>query len=180
MIEKPQLEFKNIRNKPPQHIPNNVSIDAPLMVNGDVTMSTGYQKNQLRFYLSKNDFWRLRSKADGLSGPRVAGFVDIKIEDFDNAAFTASQLIRNRITTCVRQKNNQNCNSHGNLIENNVYVQVGKIIDGKKEWLNFKSNNWETNNDPGFADWKNANFSVKSHRIFLEKYLHLKKSLFRK
>jgi len=58
---------------------------------------------------------------------------------------------------------------HGNLIENNVYVQVGKIIDGKKEWLNFKSNNWETNDDPGFADWKNANFSLKSHlHIFRE------------
>ena len=99
-----QPEFKNIWNNPPQHIPNNVSIDAPLMGNGDVTMSVGYQKNNLRYYLSKNDFWRLRSKADGLSGPRVVGFVDIKIDGFDNAGFTASQLISNGITTCVLQK----------------------------------------------------------------------------
>ena len=102
-----QPVFKNIWTKPPQHIPNNVSIDAPLMGNGDVTMSVGYQENVLRYYLSKNDFWRLRSKADGLSGPRVVGFVDIKIEGFDSAGFTASQLISNGITTCVLQKNDQ-------------------------------------------------------------------------
>ncbi|MEO8417074.1 MAG: hypothetical protein ABI472_25645, partial [Ginsengibacter sp.] len=33
-----QTVFKNIWANPPQHIPNNVSIDAPLMGNGDVTM----------------------------------------------------------------------------------------------------------------------------------------------
>jgi len=56
VIQKPQLEFKNIWNKPRRHIPNNVSIDAPLMGNGDVTMSTGYQKNQLRFIYLKMIF----------------------------------------------------------------------------------------------------------------------------
>ena len=48
--------FTNIWANPPQHIPNNVSIDAPLMGNGDVTMSTGYQKNQLRFIYLKMIF----------------------------------------------------------------------------------------------------------------------------
>lgn len=40
-----QPAFENIWTKPPQHIPNNVSIDAPLMGNGDVTMSVGYLEN---------------------------------------------------------------------------------------------------------------------------------------
>ena len=51
-----QPAFKNIWSNPPQHIPNNVSIDAPLMGNGDVTMSVGYQENYLRYYLSKMIF----------------------------------------------------------------------------------------------------------------------------
>ena len=54
---------------------------------------------------------------------------------------------------------------HGNLVENNVFVQVEKIINGDKEWLNFKSNNWETDGDPGFTDWKNRNFSLKKHSL---------------
>ena len=59
--------FKNNWTKPPAHIPNDVSIDAPLMGNGDVTMNVGYKDNFLRYYVGKNDFWRLRSQADNLS-----------------------------------------------------------------------------------------------------------------
>src|SRR6478609_1765464 len=81
--------FKNSWSRPPIHIPNDVSIDAPLMGNGDVTMSLGYSGTRLRYYLSKNDFWRLRSQEDGLSGPRVAAFVDINIGGFNDAAFSA-------------------------------------------------------------------------------------------
>ena len=57
---------------------------------------------------------------------------------------------------------------HENLVENNVYVRVEKIIDGNKEWLNFKSNNWETNDDPGFTDWKNRNFSLKKNSLIFK------------
>jgi len=81
------VSFNNIWTKPPVHIPNDVSIDAPLMGNGDLTMSVGFKGDQLRYYLSKNDFWRLRSKADGLSGPRVVGFVDIKVNGFNEKDF---------------------------------------------------------------------------------------------
>src|SRR6187402_339147 len=72
--------FKNYWTKSPLRIPNSVSIDAPLMGNGDVTMSVGYKGNTLRYYVSKNDFWRLKSKSDNLSGPRVVSFLDIAIE----------------------------------------------------------------------------------------------------
>ncbi len=124
-----QPAFKNIWTKPPQHIPNNVSIDAPLMGNGDVTISVGYQENHLRYYLSKNDFWRLRSKADGLSGPRVVGYVDIKIEGFNNAQFTASQLISNGITTCVLQKNDRKIKvkSWVQATQNLVFIELEAI-----------------------------------------------------
>jgi len=124
-----QPAFKNIWTKPPQHIPNDVSIDAPLMGNGDVTMSVGYQENHLRYYLSKNDFWRLRSKADGLSGPRVMGFVDIKIDGFDSAGFTATQLISNGITTCVLQKNDQKIKvkSWVQATQNLVFIELEAI-----------------------------------------------------
>jgi hypothetical protein len=70
------------------------------MGNGNITMSVGYKGNCLRYYLSKNDFWRLRSQADNLSGPRVAGFLDINVDSFSDAGFYAEQNILDGITTC--------------------------------------------------------------------------------
>ena len=102
-----QISYKNNWTVAPSHIPNNVSIDAPLMGNGDVTMSVGYKENCLRFYLSKNDFWRLLSRGDGLSGPRSAGFVDVTFEGFNDATFNAEQFLENGITISVLQKNHQ-------------------------------------------------------------------------
>ena len=49
----------------------------------------------------------------------------------------------------------------GNLIENNVFVKVGKLTEGKRDWMDYKRNNWATNIDPGFVNWKKQNFSLK-------------------
>ncbi|MEI7525298.1 MAG: hypothetical protein WCJ95_13255 [Mariniphaga sp.] len=101
------VPFKNYWSKAPDRTPSNFSVDAPLMGNGDLTMSVGFQDNLLRFYLSKDDFWRLRSQADGLSGPRVVGFVDLEIDGFDKAGFSAIQLIKNGVTTCQLKNGGQ-------------------------------------------------------------------------
>ncbi|SHM76152.1 glycosyl hydrolase family 95 catalytic domain-containing protein [Mucilaginibacter sp. OK098] len=130
--------YKNSWTKPPSHIPNDVSIDAPLMGNGDVTMSVGYKGDCLRYYLSKNDFWRLRSQADGLSGPRMVGFVDIKIEDFSDAAFTAEQKISNGITTCLLNKNNQKIETKSwvSATDNLVFIELSAIDKAAKVSIN--------------------------------------------
>lgn len=48
-----------------------------------------------------------------------------------------------------------------NLVENNVFVKVKTLIDGNKEWLDFKDNNWITSEVPGFEDFEKKNFSLK-------------------
>lgn len=92
-------------------------------------MSVGYKENTLRYYLSKNDFWRLRSQADGLSGPRVAGFMDISIEGLDGAKFTASQLIQNGETTCFLSKENGDIQSRSwvSATENLAFIELSAI-----------------------------------------------------
>jgi len=67
-----------------------------------------------------------------------------------------------------------------NIVENNVYIEVEKIIDGNKEWLNFKTNNWETNDDPGFADWKNRNFLLKKNSLIFKEISSFKEIPFQK
>lgn len=130
--------FKNNWIKPPQHIPNNTSIDAPLMGNGDIMMSVGYKDDCLRYYLSKNDFWRLRSQADGLSGPRVVGFADLKIEGFNNAGFTAEQHISNGITTCLLNKNSQKIEikSWVSATDNLAFIELKAIDHVTKVFIN--------------------------------------------
>jgi hypothetical protein len=128
------VTLKNIWTGAPSHIPNNVSIDAPLMGNGDLTMSVGIGENGLRFYLSKNDFWRLVSQGDGLSGPRSVGFVDVSIAGFNDATFSAEQLLQNGVTTSVLKKNNQNIEvkSWVSATDNLIFIELSAINKAAK------------------------------------------------
>lgn len=85
--------------------PSNNKVDGPLMGNGDMTMTLGYKGDVLSYYLSKNDFWRLVSprtlaRKDDVSGPRIAGIVDIQIDGYGNAGFAADQRLTDGTTTC--------------------------------------------------------------------------------
>ncbi|MBK6284729.1 MAG: hypothetical protein IPF54_20720 [Draconibacterium sp.] len=124
------VSLKNYWTGAPSHIPNNVSIDAPLMGNGDLTLSVGIRENGLRFYLSKNDFWRLVSQGDGLSGPRSVGFVDVSIAGFNDATFSAEQLLQNGVTTSVLKKNNQKIEAKSwvSATDNLIFIEL-KAID---------------------------------------------------
>ena len=101
-------KYMNIWEQAPRYIPHQSSTDAPLMGNGDMGMCVGFEKGVLRYYLTKNDFWRLQSKADHLSGPRVAGYIDIRITGFEGADFKARQSLANGRTNCNIQKGNNN------------------------------------------------------------------------
>ena len=132
------VPFKNYWTRAPERIPSDFSVDAPLMGNGDLTMSIGFQDNLLRFYLSKNDFWRLRSQADGLSGPRVVGFVDLKIDGFDKADFKAVQHIKNGITTCLLIKGKQRIESRSwvSATRNLIFIEVNSPYKETKISIN--------------------------------------------
>ena len=120
------VRFKNYWTQPPTRIPSDFSVDAPLLGNGDLTMCIGFKEDRLQFYLSKNDFWRLRSQADGLSGPRMAGVVDLKVDGFSDANFTAVQLIQNGLTTCSLNKNGQRIESRSwvSATENLIFLEI--------------------------------------------------------
>lgn len=77
------IGYMNVWERAPLHIPNESSTDAPLQGNGDIGMCVGFERGILRYYLTKNDFWRLQSKAEHLSGPRVCGYVDIKVKTME-------------------------------------------------------------------------------------------------
>ena len=104
--------YINVWRQAPLHIPNESSTDAPLMGNGDIGMCVGFEKGLLRYYLTKNDFWRLQSKAEHLSGPRVGGYIDLKIKGFENANFEAEQTLNNGATKCTIKQGTNQCQAY--------------------------------------------------------------------
>ena len=121
--------YTNTWEKAPAFIPNESSTDAPLMGNGDIGMCLGFNQGLLRYYLTKNDFWRLQSKAEHLSGPRVAGFVDIKIIGFDKADFKASQSLFNGKTSCSLQQDSYHIQADSwiSATENTIIITLTAI-----------------------------------------------------
>ncbi|MBI9015837.1 MAG: hypothetical protein JEZ07_01115 [Phycisphaerae bacterium] len=81
-----------IWDQPPSRVPADHSVDSPLMGNGDIGVTFGGSPEHLCFYLSKNDFWRLQSKAKQ-SGPRIFGTIDVEIENLKDADYHLSQQI---------------------------------------------------------------------------------------
>lgn len=67
-----------------------------------------------------------------------------------------------------------------NIVADNVFVKVKKTIDGKLEWLEYKESNWETNEDPGFKDYGNKNFSLKEDALLYKKVPSFKEIPFHK
>ena len=71
-------QYKNSSDKPPQwgHY-EKWSTDALLMGNGDMGLSVGGEAESLRFWINKNDFWRLQNQHIGAQ-PKLFGWIDIK------------------------------------------------------------------------------------------------------
>ncbi len=125
------IGYMNVWERAPLHIPNESSTDAPLQGNGDIGMCVGFERGILRYYLTKNDFWRLQSKAEHLSGPRVCGYVDIKIKNYENAGFKAEQSLINGGTTCILQQNVSEVKSYSwvSATENLAIITLSALED---------------------------------------------------
>lgn len=89
---------KAVWTSPPEKTPANHSVDGPLMGNGDMGVCIGGQPEALRFFLSKNDFWRLKSKARQ-SSPKVFGYLDITAEGLQGADYHIEQSVFDGVTT---------------------------------------------------------------------------------
>jgi len=68
---------------PPKATPNKTIVDGPLMGNGDMGVCIAAVKDAKRFWLCKNDFWKLAADhPSGPSGPRVFGGIDIALPGY--------------------------------------------------------------------------------------------------
>ena len=91
-------QYKNTTDKPPAfgHYLK-WSTDALLMGNGDMGLSVGGEAESLRFWINKNDFWRLQNQHLGAQ-PKLFGWIDIKASRMQGATYKIEQPIYNPIT----------------------------------------------------------------------------------
>jgi hypothetical protein len=92
--------------KPPDRIPSNVSVDAPMMGNGFTGVAIAGKPEKQTYYLARNDFWRLKSSYNE-SFPAVLGKIEIDIPGLSEASYLVEQDLYNAKTISHFDTENQ-------------------------------------------------------------------------
>ncbi|MHC4251956.1 MAG: hypothetical protein ACYS9X_22785, partial [Planctomycetota bacterium] len=89
---------------PAKQAPSKTIVDGPLMGNGDLGVCISAVEDAKRFWLCKNDFWKLtRDHPSGPSGPRVFGGVDVKVPGY-GGGWPAEQDFYTAVTTATYRR----------------------------------------------------------------------------
>ena len=96
-------QYKGIFTSPPQRVPTILTVDGPILGNGDVGVVIGGEPQAQRFWISKNDFWKAKPLYPN-SMPCVIGWIDIKLPQFDGASYRVEQNIFEGETLSVFKK----------------------------------------------------------------------------
>lgn len=89
---------------PPKGTPSKTVVDGPLMGNGDMGVCIAAVPDAKRFWLCKNDFWKLTADhPSGPSGPRVFGGIDIDLPDY-GGGWPGEQSLYDAVTVMIYPK----------------------------------------------------------------------------
>jgi hypothetical protein len=67
-----------------------------------------------------------------------------------------------------------------NVVDKNVFVDIDKVIEGDKKWLEYSDNNFITANNPGFEDKTKGDFSLKGSSEVFKRIAGFKRIPFKK
>ncbi|RFS19945.1 hypothetical protein DVR12_19640 [Chitinophaga silvatica] len=157
--------YKNTWTSAPHNIPSRSSTDAPLMGNGDLLTTVGYKPNNLRFYISKNDFGRWRSKYGhgekefDLAGSRLVAHIDINFHE-KASNFSASQNIGNGQTE-MQIGRNISVNSWVSATQNLIFMQVTALNEDAVVSVNLGAPKNELAKIAN-GQWKNTEWQTRS------------------
>ena len=91
------MDYRAVFTAPPQRIPSDNSVDAPLLGNGDTLAALGGTPDKLRFYINKNDLWVMR--ASGGSHPVPLARLEMDFPGLKGASYRVEQELQQAITT---------------------------------------------------------------------------------
>lgn len=91
-------QYSNIFDSLAQHAPCDSSTDAILLGNGDMAVAISGTADHLRFWLNKNDFWRMQNQYGGCK-PALLGGVDVLVPSMKSSSYHAEQDIYTATTS---------------------------------------------------------------------------------
>ncbi len=91
-------------DSPPQSFPgkDRCSTGAPLLGNGSMSACFGGPADTLRFYINRNDFWRLSNSTEGMQ--KIAAILDMNISGLKGATIRLEQTLRDGVVSGVFTK----------------------------------------------------------------------------
>jgi hypothetical protein len=106
--------------RPPQRIPSNVSVDAPLLGNGFTGVALSGEPERQVFYATRNDFWRLKH-GHNESYPALLGKIELNIPGLEGASYLTEQRLYDAMTKARFEKD-------GFAVEYRAFVAATKDI----------------------------------------------------
>jgi alpha-L-fucosidase 2 len=91
------MDYRAVFTAPPQRIPSDNSLDAPLLGNGDTLAALGGTPDKLQFYINKNDLWIMLA-GEG-SHPVPLARLELEFPGLKNASYLVEQDLQQAITT---------------------------------------------------------------------------------
>ena len=117
---------------PPERIPSNCSVDAPLMGNGFTGVALSGPPEEQIFYIARNDFWRLKSAHDE-SYPLVLGLVRLSFPDLEGASYQVSQQLFDATTSARFSKDGQSVSFDAYLAATEDIMVIRIKSEGREE-----------------------------------------------
>ena len=87
---------KAVFTQPPEKIPSDSAVDAPLMGNGDMLAAMGGRAERLRFYINKNDLWVMRRNQG--SRPVPLACLQLDFPELEGASYRIEQDLLRALT----------------------------------------------------------------------------------
>ncbi len=111
---------KAVFSAPPQKTPSEVSVDGPLLGNGDMGVCLGGPPQEQTYYLSKNDFWRLKSQY-GEAMPKLFGTLTVSMPGMEGASYRVEQELYAPVTVATFKK-------EGVVVEQRAWVAATENV----------------------------------------------------
>jgi alpha-L-fucosidase 2 len=111
-------KHKAVFTRPPEHIPYQYAVDAPLLGNGDMLAALAGAPEYPQFWVTLNDFWELKNECwlmgltenvltpsgNGQGGPRPVGRLILQIPTLTGASYRVEQDLATATTNAHYEK----------------------------------------------------------------------------
>lgn len=123
-------KFKTVMEKPPGRVPSRDTVDGPLLGNGNLGAVISGKPEAQRFWIGKNNFWRLR---DGhrQGGPRLFGGLEVNIPALTDGSYLLEQQLFPALTTSRFSKGDSTVRMRSWIAATDDFLIVELVAEGK-------------------------------------------------